>query len=83
MDEMITQKGLELDVLSPGDIVTAIDRNPKFITTAIYRVMTANTACAVVVRLNGPEWIRKREIKQMNQFRWFEASELLEAMNDA
>ena len=82
MEDLLTIKGLELDALSPGDIVTAMPRDPKAVNQSIYRVISSNASCVVVQRLNGPNWARKRELLQMSSYRWFDASELLHALDD-
>ena len=79
MNEIMTQKGLELEALSPGDIVTAMPRDPKLCSSAIYRVIASNVSCVVVERADGA-FQGRREVLQMNRYRWFEASELLDAL---
>lgn len=79
MNDLVTQKGLELEHLSPGDIVTSKPRNPKIVDSSIYRVITANAHCVVLERMEGL-FKGERSTQQMNANRWFEASELLQAV---
>jgi hypothetical protein len=83
MNDIITAKGLELDGISSGDIVTVInlrqgDRSHEY---DVLRVVSTNSCHAVCETLGGGwrsgGW---RSLLKISAFRWFEASEIWEAM---
>ena len=82
MNDLLTQKGLEIETLSLGDIVTKAGRLPGICDNGIYQVEAINGNAVVMLSLNpnlvGTEF--ERETTLINAWRFFEASDLAEAM---
>ena len=97
-DFAIGRKGLELDAPSAGDIVTVKlkpcpprrnhiedeSKNPQhYRHTAIWRVIAANGGQAVVEQVTDGYGKGRCEVWAIDAHRWFEASELLKAIEEA